>query len=379
MRALLVTPYPPLKDGIGDYTHSLGQSLAARGHEVAAITPRSVPGSPPEVIGNLSQLGEARAAVRAFAPDVVHLQFAVAAFGAAIPALLRFIRTLEVPLVVTFHEITRDTAALRRPGHALYRSVANRTAAMVAHTNRAADALRDEVGAVDRPLHVIPLPATDPPVASTTVAELRRRHGLDDARVLLAFGFIHVDKGLDDLTRAFALLRQRPGHDDVRLAVAGDVRRRSGPFRIFEARDRLHLRAIRRDARRLGVSGATTESGYVPSGDIRAWLDLAEVLVLPYRSIEQSGVASMAASVGTPMLVSEAGSLAQHFGDERWTLPMRDPIGMAAVIEQFLASGGRAAAVQRSIEDASMESVITATEAVYAQAVDTRREGTHAA
>src|SRR5437763_12579235 len=41
-----------------------------------------------------------------------------------------------------------------------------------------------------------------------------------------SFGFIHVDKGLDDLVVALARLPR-----DVRLAVAGQVRPRSGPDR----------------------------------------------------------------------------------------------------------------------------------------------------
>src|SRR5437763_7091735 len=141
-----------------------------------------------------------------------------------------------------------------------------------------------------------------------------------------SFGFIHVDKGLDDLVVALSRLPR-----DVRLAVAGQVRRRSGPFKPFEWRDRLHLRRVRRLIRRHGLGDRVAFAGYVPEGDVRAWFELAEAAVLPYRRIEQSGVANLAAAAGTPVLASEVGGITE-VGDPRWRFPARDPERLAAVL-----------------------------------------------
>ena len=365
MRVLLVSPYPPRRDGIGDYAARLAATLTDDGHTVGVVTPAGEPNGPAEVIGSLDAGGLATAA-RAFAPDVVHVQFAVAAFGSRTPTLVRSLAALEAPVVTTFHEVTRDTRALRGPGRALYRAIARRSTAMVVHTDPARRALEERVGAAGRPVHTIPHHRARPPAAETDAAALRSRHGLDDCRVLLAFGFIHVDKGLDDLVRAMALLLAGdPTLSDLRLAIAGEVRRRSGPFRVFEVRDRLHLRAVRREARRLGIADQIVESGYVPAGEVRAWFDLAEAVVLPYREIEQSGVASMAAALGAPVLATGAGTLAADFGDPRYPLPARDPAGLAAAIGAYLDAGGRAGATAPSSAGEDASEICRLTVAVY--------------
>jgi glycosyltransferase involved in cell wall biosynthesis len=81
-------------------------------------------------------------------------------------------------------------------------------------------------------------------------------------------------------------------------------------------------------------------AGYVPEGEVRAWFELAEAAVLPYRRIEQSGVANLAAAAGTPVLASEVGGITE-IGSPRWRFPARDPERLAAVLTDFLAAGER--------------------------------------
>ncbi|MEO5874196.1 MAG: glycosyltransferase, partial [Streptosporangiaceae bacterium] len=223
MRILYLSPYPPARDGIGTYTKVLAAAVGDLGHETAVVTPRPQPGSPPEVVGALGEDVLAR-----FRPDLVHVQFAVAAFGSRTPAVLRFLAGLPVPVVATVHEVTRDVALLRGPGRVLYRRLAARCDRIVAHTGEAARLAGERAV-------VIPHFCAPPPPATVTAGELRERFGLGTARLLLSFGFIHVDKGLGDLVRALAA---SDGAD--MLVVAGTVRRRTGLFRLFEARDRMH-------------------------------------------------------------------------------------------------------------------------------------------
>ncbi|WP_067482148.1 glycosyltransferase [Actinomadura hibisca] len=344
MRILFVTPYAPARDGIGTYSEVLGGALREAGHEVAVVAVRAAPGAPPEVIGALGASGASdglRAAVARFKPDVVHVQFAVPAFGARTPALLRWLDELgrgPVPVVSTLHEATRDTALLRGPGRALYRRIARRSDRLIVHTQGARDTLTGPIGVPADRVQVIPHFSTPPPAAVTTAAELRTRFGLGDDRLLLAFGFIHVDKGLDDLVEALALLQRRDAGAlrGVRLVVAGQVRPRSGPFRVFEARDRLHLARVRRMAARGGVAGRLVFTGFVPDGDIAAWFDAAGAVVLPYRKAEQSGVANLAQAYGTPVIATTAGGLAELFAGSPWAVPPRSPDRLADALRDFL-------------------------------------------
>jgi glycosyltransferase involved in cell wall biosynthesis len=342
VRILFVSPYPPAKDGIGVYTRVLAGELRAAGHEIAVAVPRALAGAPPEVVGHLGDLPALERAVERFAPDVVHVQFAVPAFGSRTLAVPRLLERLAArggaPVVATMHEVTRDTELLRGAGRALYRRVVARTALVTAHTRAARDLLEQSLGA--RGAVLIPHFSTPPPAAARTPEELRAEHGLEGARLLLMFGFIHVHKGLDDLVRALRLLADAEPElsADVRLVVAGSVRRRSGVFRVMEVLDHLHHARVRRLARRLGVADRITSTAFVPEGDIAAWFAASEAVVLPYRRAEQSGVANLALAYGTPVLGTTAGGLAELFAGSPWTVPPARPDLLAERIAEFLRS-----------------------------------------
>jgi glycosyltransferase involved in cell wall biosynthesis len=265
----------------------------------------------------------------------------VAAFGSRTPALVRLIGALRsdhrIPVIITMHEVTRDTALLRTAGRALYRTIAARCDQVIVHTEAARIALTSMTGVAQAKVTVIPHFAAQPPAGEVGAAELRRRFGLAGALILLAFGFVHVDKGLPDLVRALGRLR-RSGllPAGARVVVAGAVRRRSGPMRVFEARDRLHLRRALLLARLYGVRGDLVLTGYVPDSEVAGWFEAAECAVLPYRRIEQSGVASLALAAGTPVLASRVGGLTELFTDTQWTFPPRDPDRLAQAIAGFL-------------------------------------------
>ncbi len=325
MRVLYVSPFPPARDGIGTYTTALAGAVSGS------------------------------------------VQFAVAAFGTRTVALLRWLdllrRDVPAPVVITMHEVTRDTALLRGAGRALYRAMARRCDRVIVHTDAAFDSLTAGVGVPAAKVAVIPHPLARPPAAGSTPDELRARFGLGDALVLLAFGFIHVDKGLDDLVRALGILARSPGAplDGVRLVVAGAVRRRQGLFRAMEARDRVHLLRVQRQARRSGLGPTLLFTGYVPERDVAGWFRAAEAAVLPYRRIEQSGVASMARAYGAPVIASTAGGLGEQFAGSPWMFPPRDAERLARILADFLGARPDQLTVESPEQNAADIATVAAT------------------
>jgi glycosyltransferase involved in cell wall biosynthesis len=345
VRILFVSPYPPERDGIGAYCAMLTRALTEQGHEVAVITPRPSASPPPEVIGSLPRArassDDVVAAARSFAPDVVHIQFAVAAYGAQLPSARRTVDALRrhgYPVVITMHEVTRDTETLRAPGVALYRRVAARASQLIVHTDVARRAIARIIDRNPVPVSQIPHPRTELPPSDVPPHDLRERFSLGGDRVVLAFGFIDVDKGLDDLVAAMGLMSAEGGLSGLRVVVAGDVRRRFGAFRLFELRDRRHLRKVKRLAADLQLQDRVVFAGFVPEAEIRTWFELANVAVLPYRRSEQSGVASLAAAAGTPLITTEVGELAAL--SAMAPVPPRDPRALAARLREFLDDAG---------------------------------------
>jgi glycogen(starch) synthase len=273
---------------------------------------------------------------------------------------MRFLAQIDaagIPIIATMHEVTRDTDSLRSVGRRIYRRVASLCDAIIVHTRDAADCLRDFVGA-GCPVEVIPHYRTKPPEAEVPPAALREHFGLTNRRVLLAFGFIDVDKGLEDLIAGMALATA-----DFDLVVAGTVRRRYGAFRIFEARDHRVLRQARAQVRELGLSDRVTFAGYVPGGEVRTWFDVADAAILPYRRSEQSAVAYLANSSRTPVLASAIGGLPEI---ATATFPPRDPAGLARCVTEFFDGDVEVAAVAEPDED--MDVIIEQTLGVYAAA-----------
>jgi glycosyltransferase involved in cell wall biosynthesis len=141
--------------------------------------------------------------------------------------------------------------------------------------------------------------------------------------VILFFGYVRAYKGLADLMEAMLSVRRRlPG---AVLVVAG-------PFLEPSAR-------YRRRAADLGLSDAVRFfEGYVPNEEVSSLFDLADVVVLPYRSATQSGVLPLAASWGKRVVTTRVGGLPESAGHGAVLVRPRDPTGLAEGILHALAS-----------------------------------------
>jgi glycosyltransferase involved in cell wall biosynthesis len=207
----------------------------------------------------------ARAARRA---DVVHFQWL------PVQALDRFLLPRTRPRVLTAHDVLpREPKLGQLAGQkALY----ERMDAVVVHSEHGAGRLR-ELGIGN--VHVIPHGAFDALAAVEGAPPLERRGG----PVVLFFGLIRPYKGVDVLLDAW---RRAEKPDGAELWVVGMPRMDTSFVRGPDVRTALRF-----------VSGAEL------AGAFRA----ADVVVLPYREIDQSGVLFTALAFGAPMVLSAVG------------------------------------------------------------------------
>ncbi|MEH0933934.1 glycosyltransferase [Micromonospora psammae] len=345
MRIVIISPYPPHRDGLASYAENLRNDLVGCGDEVAVVA--AGPSDRAEVLGDLrtEALDHLADLIVAHRPDAVHIQHTIAGFGGYAVKLWQLARRLRhqltAPVVVTHHEITRDIARLGRAGVAYYRFADRQADVVHVHTAAAAMRHRNAVGPDARHAVVIPHPVAALPPATASGVALRRRHGLAGRPVLLCFGFVHVDKGLDIAVRALAELRRQAWWAaQPALVVAGEVRRRPRLLKPYEWADRRHLDAVLRQARRLGVADDVTVTGYVPDGEIAGWFEAADVVLLPYRRAEQSGVAQLALAAGTRVLAAPTGGLAELFDGTPSLLPNLSPAEVARAVGSALAGDG---------------------------------------
>ncbi|MBO4499568.1 MAG: glycosyltransferase [Bacteroidaceae bacterium] len=125
--------------------------------------------------------------------------------------------------------------------------------------------------------------------------------GLDPKfRYVLFFGLIRDYKGLDLLMKAFADKRLR--RFNVKLLVAGEFYSNESGYRELE--------------KELGLEGLIEwKSEFVPNSEVRFCFGAADIIVQPYKSATQSGVAQIAYHFEKPMIVTNVGGLAEIVPD----------------------------------------------------------------
>lgn len=327
---VMVTPYPPQGDGIGVHAAGLVRALEARDQvRVEVVTRRgrgrerrTQPGVLPVLRASPLCLVELNRTLSAVRPAVIHLQFNLPAFGiawvwAALAASTAR-RRIGSRIVWTAHEVRRDLSLLGWAGPLLYRAMGAVSDGIIVYTDEARHLLAARCGVREDKVTVMAhgAPEAFPRPSPERSADLLASYGLSTPPIL-AFGYLHPDKGIEDLLEAVAELRGRVPEvlGETPVLVAGSVRERKGVFRVFERRDRSYEAMLRRKVTELGLSETVRFAGHVPPADVPALLGSAVMAVLPYRDASQSGVLNLLLAARTPIVASDLPGLAETLGD----------------------------------------------------------------
>ncbi|HEX9047003.1 MAG TPA: glycosyltransferase family 4 protein [Verrucomicrobiae bacterium] len=197
------------------------------------------------------------------------------------------------------------------------------------HTERMKAELVSEFGIPEKKVTVIPfgLNSTTPDT-DLTPAAARRRLGLrTDERVLLFFGNIAPYKGLEYLVDAFIGL-VAAAHN-FRLVIAGRPKGNEAYWAKILAtingsslRDRFLLRIE-----------------FVPDAETEVYFKAADVLVLPYTHVFQSGVLFLGYNFGLPAIVADVGALKEEVveGETGYICRPCDSADLRRAIETYFA------------------------------------------
>jgi len=200
------------------------------------------------------------------------------------------------------------------------------------HTQRMKDELCQHFAVAEKAVTVIPFPINNAsPDTELTSAEAKRRLGLrDDERAILFFGRVRPYKGTEYLLDAFRLLLANK-HANYRLIVAGE------PIKGCEE----YLQEIQSSVRRDFDQGQVMlRMQFIPDDEVEVYLKAADVLVLPYKEIFQSGVLFLAYAFGLPVVATDVGSFREEIVEGRTGFLCKpgDPGEMARAIETYFAS-----------------------------------------
>ena len=293
-----------LIDPSGDvipYDHALAGALARRGLDVELVTSRFVHGPAPVPLGYsvsesfyrlATRLGERaprrRRAVklaehvpdmlryrrRAAAADVRHFQWL------PIERIDAHLLPAERPRVLTMHNVIRREAVDLR--------LARRMDAVIVHTRHGAELL----GEADN-VHVIPHGAFEHLTQLEDERPLPAELAEVERPVVLYFGVVRPYKGVDVLVEAFQQV------EDAELWVVGR------PLGVSMER-----------LRRLAPPGRVRfVERYVPDAELPALFRRADVVALPHRNVDVSGVLAAGLAFGKAMVMSDVGGFRELVED----------------------------------------------------------------
>jgi glycosyltransferase involved in cell wall biosynthesis len=198
------------------------------------------------------------------------------------------------------------------------------------HTEQMKRELAEDLGVHPSRCTVIPFGINNAvPDTRLTSRDAKMRLGIRKGeRTILFFGNIAPYKGLEYLIAAFH--RVLAIRDDYRLIIAGRPKNCERYWR--EIRD-----AISVDARRGQV---LLRADYIPDDETEVYFKAADVLVLPYRHIYQSGVLFLGHSFGLPVLAADVGSLKNDIveGETGFVFKPGDASDLAKAIERYFTS-----------------------------------------
>jgi len=244
-----------------------------------------------------------------------------------------YYKLLGKKLVFTAHNVNEglrdgtDNFLNRQSLKLMYRIVDH----IIVHTDKMRRQVIEQFDVNENKVSVIPFGINSMVFKSSlTRAEARKRLGLaDNERVALFFGRITPYKGLDDLLLALTEMKKR--QQFIKLIIAGSIEKNSEKY----------WQSVQRIIKDNGLKDWVFEkTEIVPDRDVEVYFKAADVLVLPYKYIFQSGVLFLAFNFGLPVIATDVGSLREYIIDGKIGFICRsgDPLDLAEKIGLYFRS-----------------------------------------
>ena len=356
------------------YDHALSAALARAGADVELVTSRFLYGPVPRENGyrvteafyrhtgsrGLGARGRMATKLAEHVPDmlryrrharqaeIVHWQWLT------VQPVDAFLLPRGRPQVLTAHDVLPREP---RPGQiGATRRLLRRMDAVVVHSEHGAGRLQEELGLPPERVHVIPHGAFDYLTRLPEERPLPDELAAVEGPVVLCFGLMRPYKGIEVLLEAFREVR------GAELWVVGMPRMPLEPLRELAAEVEATVRFVPR---------------FVTDPEIPAFFRRADVVALPYREIDQSGVLYTALAFGKPLVLTSVGGfreVAQAHGAGR-LVPPGSPVALAAAIQELVddpAARERlaAAAAAAAAGPYSWDAIAERTLALYRQVLD---------
>jgi D-inositol-3-phosphate glycosyltransferase len=199
------------------------------------------------------------------------------------------------------------------------------------HTEKMKNELVDRFHVRKTAVTIVPYGINDAvPNSALTSVLAKRRLGLRDTeRVILFFGALKPYKGLEYLVAAFQRLAS--ADSTYRLIIAGERKR---------GYEQYWIKVQQMIASAPSRTQVIQKIEFIPDCETELYFKAADVAVLPYTEIFQSGILFLAYRFGLPVIATDVGSLRDDIveGETGFLCKPRDPDSLLACVLKYFGS-----------------------------------------
>jgi glycosyltransferase involved in cell wall biosynthesis len=143
-------------------------------------------------------------------------------------------------------------------------------------------------------------------------------------KTVLFFGAIRPNKGLDNLLFAFSVVRREI--PDSTLLIVGEPCENYQHYRSIIEKENLH-------------GDVFEKLEYIPNHEIFRYFQAADLVVLPYNEVTESGVLQLAYAFSKPVVATQIGGFQESVepGQNGYLVPSKDVNALASRILEILA------------------------------------------
>jgi glycosyltransferase involved in cell wall biosynthesis len=211
---------------------------------------------------------------------------------------------------------------------------------LIVHTDSGVDALLSRGFSKDRVSRV----PHGPLGPANTSAPAYAKQSVEDKRVnFLLLGIMKPYKGIDILIEAASLLPKNL-LSQCHFTIAG--------------KEEMDVGELKELCRQKGVGEQFTfENRYIPDDELPSIFNRADVALFPYRSIEASGIFSIAIKYGKPIIASRLGVFKDTLvdGTHGYLVEPGDPTELSNAINRMIANREKRISMARNVEKLSGE------------------------
>jgi glycosyltransferase involved in cell wall biosynthesis len=290
--------------------------------------------------------------------DVVCLQHEYGIYGGPAGSfILALLRDLRIPVVTTLHTILESPGADQRR---VLQELALLSARLVVMSERGARMLREIYEVPAEKIDLIPHGILDMPFVDSNY--YKDQFGVEGKHVLLTFGLLSPNKGIENVLRALpAVIKRFPNLVYIILGATHPnlVREQGEAYR-------LSLELLAKD---LGIKKHVSfYNRFVDQEELKVFLGVADLYITPYQNAAQttSGTLAYAFGSGKAVISTPYWHAEELLADDRGVLvPFSDSVAMAEAINGLLGDDTRRHAMRKRAYLAGREMVWSKTAEKY--------------